>query len=110
MRAIKAQALAEYIAKIPQDDESTFEPEDPIWSFHIDDVSRSEKQGDDILLKGPNGRKMMKSIKFGFLTVTNNIFGEINQAGIILRGLKSLKLKVTPAKGLERCQVLCSIS
>ncbi|WP_271039623.1 reverse transcriptase domain-containing protein [Agrobacterium sp. ST15.13.040] len=73
-KAIKAQALADFIAEIPTTEENHSDPKEgePEWTLHVDGASGSEHQGAGIVIRGPEGLEVMKAIKFSF-NVTNNV-------------------------------------
>ncbi|PKA45597.1 hypothetical protein AXF42_Ash010936 [Apostasia shenzhenica] len=69
--AIKAQALADFVAEF-----STMEPPPPravtnLWSLHVDGASGSQSQGAGILLTSPMGAVLHQAVTLRFKTTNN---------------------------------------
>ncbi len=74
MKAIKAHALADFIAKVPvaEDNQPNLGKNEPEWTLFVDGASGSVHQGVGVILRGLEGMEATKAIKFGF-NVTNNM-------------------------------------
>ncbi len=73
-RAIKAQALADFIVEVLETEGTLgdLRSDEAEWTLFIDGALGSEHQGAGVILCGPEGMEASKSIKFNF-NVTNNI-------------------------------------
>lgn len=95
MKAIKSQALTDFILELPRGTEETIPACAREWTLHVNGVSGAERKGAGLVLQGPEGMEVIKAIKFSFL-VTNNIAEyEALISGLELVGrvqIKSLKI------------------
>lgn len=62
-KAIRANALADFVIELPCGAEGVECLNDPIWTLHVDGASSSEKQGVGLVLRGPKGMSVSKEVK-----------------------------------------------
>ena len=105
-RAIKAQALADFVVEMTKPEgESTGPPE---WTFYVDGSSNDKGSGVEVILKGPNDMTLKYSLKFKFQATNNQAEYEALAADLRLAkeiGAKMLcirsdsQLVITQVKG-----------
>ncbi len=73
-KAIKVQALADFIAKLHEVERTLLDLDDgePEWMLFVDGASGSGHQGAGVIVCGLDALEASKAIKFGF-QVTNNM-------------------------------------
>ncbi|PKA56959.1 hypothetical protein AXF42_Ash002263 [Apostasia shenzhenica] len=69
--AIKAQALADFVAEISTSELPTAKQQNAPWSLYVDGASGSQARGAGILLTSPLGATLHQAVIFQF-KVTNN--------------------------------------
>ena len=96
--AIKAQALADFIAEFTpgaRDAEQPIKASASCWKLYVDGSSSQEGSGAGLLLESPEGQELNYSLKFDFKASNNMAEYEALIAGLQLaRKLGAQKLKV----------------
>ncbi|XP_072076598.1 uncharacterized protein [Arachis hypogaea] len=92
-RAIKSQALADFIAELTTEEQ---DPEDNIWTLYIDGASNSKGSGAGILLEDKHGTQFEQSLQFTFHASNKQAEYKALIAGLRLAhtmGIARLKVK-----------------
>uniref|UniRef100_A0A2N9ES18 Uncharacterized protein n=1 Tax=Fagus sylvatica TaxID=28930 RepID=A0A2N9ES18_FAGSY len=87
--AIKAQALADFIAEFTNKDDKqaeTVENKTPRWTIHTDDSSTKNAKGVGIIIRSPEGDVIKRAIRLQYTTTNNEAEYEA-----LLVGLKATK-------------------
>ncbi|XP_016191477.1 uncharacterized protein LOC107632294 [Arachis ipaensis] len=79
--AIKSQALADFVAKLTQEDTS---PQEDPWTLYVDGASNSKGSGAGILLENSQGIQLEQSLQFTFQASNNQAEYEALIAGLCL--------------------------
>ncbi|XP_071916083.1 uncharacterized protein [Coffea arabica] len=112
--AIKAQALADFLAELTFDElnKTTQDPtpvpaESPRWILHVDGSSNSEGSGTGLLLEDPQGEICSYALRFDFAASNNEAEYEAVIAGLQLaRKLGATHILVYNDSQLVVCQIL----
>ncbi|XP_027166062.1 uncharacterized protein LOC113766031 [Coffea eugenioides] len=111
--AIKAQALADFLAEITfaEGQESTSVIAEvstsPSWTLYVDGSSNGDGSGAGLLLEGPQGEVCSYALRFGFPATNNEAEYEALIAGLQLaRRLGAQRIHVRSDSQLVVCQVL----
>nr|XP_009412969.1 PREDICTED: uncharacterized protein LOC103994370 [Musa acuminata subsp. malaccensis] len=81
--AIKAQAVADFVAELAQmDGDPGQTPE--AWTLHVDGSANSRGAGAGLVLLAPDGRSFKRSLRFGFKATNNEAEYEALLAGLRL--------------------------
>ncbi|XP_065030486.1 uncharacterized protein LOC135653005 [Musa acuminata AAA Group] len=82
--AIKAQAVADFIAELTQmEDRDPVQPPEA-WILHVDGSASSNDAGVGLVLLAPDGRSFERSLRFGFKATNNEAEYEALLAGLKL--------------------------
>ncbi|XP_064986960.1 uncharacterized protein LOC135625801 [Musa acuminata AAA Group] len=84
MTAIKAQAVADFIAELTQMEDSIHEQPPEPWLLHVDGSASSKGAGAGLVLLAPDGRSFERSLRFGFKATNNEAEYEALLAGLRL--------------------------
>jgi ribonuclease HI len=86
--AIKAQALADFVAEFTAKDDEPKEEEEQVsrWTIHIDGSSTKNAGGVGVILKSPEGNVIKRAIRLQYATTNNEAEYEA-----LLTGLKLAK-------------------
>ncbi|XP_064975045.1 uncharacterized protein LOC135618071 [Musa acuminata AAA Group] len=82
--AIKAQAVADFIAELTQMEERDLEQPPEAWLLHVDDSASSKGAGVGLVLLAPDGRSFEHFLRFGFNATNNEAEYEALVAGLRL--------------------------
>ncbi|PKA67159.1 hypothetical protein AXF42_Ash004651 [Apostasia shenzhenica] len=80
--AIKAQALADFVAELSTSEPSPTKSKVTPWSLHVDGASGSQSQGDGILLTSPMGVTLHQAVTLQFKATNNQEEYEALIAGL----------------------------
>ena len=106
--AIKAQALADFIAEFtgPVDNEAE-SSEGPAWELFVDGSSSEQRAGARVLLISPEGHKILCALRFGFQATNNEAKYEAVLTGLHLaKEMQAERLKVFSDSQLVVCHIL----
>ncbi|XP_064997182.1 uncharacterized protein LOC135632503 [Musa acuminata AAA Group] len=82
--AIKAQAVADFIAKLTQIEDKDLEQTPEAWTLYVDGSASSRGTGVGLVLLAPDGRSFERSLRFGFKATNNEAEYEALLAGLRL--------------------------
>ncbi|XP_064992463.1 uncharacterized protein LOC103998586 [Musa acuminata AAA Group] len=82
--AIKAQAVADFIAELTQMEDRDLEQTPEAWTLHVDGSANSRGAGAGLVLLAPDGRSFERSLHFGFKATNNEAEYEALLAGLRL--------------------------
>ncbi|XP_064944527.1 uncharacterized protein LOC135596398 [Musa acuminata AAA Group] len=82
--AIKAQAVADFIAELTQMEDRDLEQTPEAWTLHVDGSANSRGAGAGLVLLAPDGRSFERSLRFGFKATNNEAEYEALLAGLRL--------------------------
>nr|XP_009387990.1 PREDICTED: uncharacterized protein LOC103974826 [Musa acuminata subsp. malaccensis] len=71
--AVKAQAVADFIAELTQVTDGDLEQPPEAWILHVDGSSSSKGAGAGLVLLAPDGRSFERSLRFGFKLVAEQL-------------------------------------
>nr|XP_009419888.1 PREDICTED: uncharacterized protein LOC103999771 [Musa acuminata subsp. malaccensis] len=80
--AIKAQAVADFIAELTQMEDGDPKQTPEAWTLHVDGSANSRGAGAGLVLLAPNGRSFERSLRFGFKATNNEAEYEALLAGL----------------------------
>ncbi|XP_009419888.2 uncharacterized protein LOC103999771 [Musa acuminata AAA Group] len=80
--AIKAQAMADFIAELTQMEDGDPKQTPEAWTLHVDGSANSRGAGAGLVLLAPNGRSFERSLRFGFKATNNEAEYEALLAGL----------------------------
>ncbi|XP_064971643.1 uncharacterized protein LOC135616384 [Musa acuminata AAA Group] len=82
--AIKAQAVADFIAELTRVADGDLEQPPEAWILHVDGSASSKGAGAGLVLLAPDGRSFEHSLRFGFKATNNEAEYEALLAGLRL--------------------------
>ncbi|XP_065033909.1 uncharacterized protein LOC135666271 [Musa acuminata AAA Group] len=82
--AIKAQAVADFIAELTPNTGEELEPLRDTWTLHVDGSANAKGAGAGLVLTTPDGRSIERSFRFGFRATNNEAEYEALLAGLQL--------------------------
>ncbi|XP_064979374.1 uncharacterized protein LOC135620371 [Musa acuminata AAA Group] len=82
--AIKAQAVADFIAELTQIEDRDLEQTPEAWTLYVDDSASSRGTDTGLVLLAPDGRSFERSLRFGFKATNNEAEYEALLAGLRL--------------------------
>ncbi|XP_064950487.1 uncharacterized protein LOC135604763 [Musa acuminata AAA Group] len=82
--AIKAQAVADFIAELTQIEERDLEQTPEAWTLYVDGLASSRGAGAGLVLLAPDGRSFERSLRFRFKATNNEAEYEALLAGLRL--------------------------
>ncbi|XP_064945551.1 uncharacterized protein LOC135597052 [Musa acuminata AAA Group] len=82
--AIKAQAVADFIAELTQMEDRDLEQTPEAWTLHVDGSANSRGAGAGLVLLALDGRSFERSLHFGFKATNNEAEYEALLAGLRL--------------------------
>ncbi|XP_065039398.1 uncharacterized protein LOC135673926 [Musa acuminata AAA Group] len=82
--AIKAQAVADFIAELTRMEDINLEQAPEAWTLHVDGSANSKGVGAGLVLLAPDGRSFERSLRFGFKATNNEAEYEALLAGLRL--------------------------
>ncbi|XP_064992508.1 uncharacterized protein LOC135629242 [Musa acuminata AAA Group] len=82
--AIKAQAVADFIAELTQVADGDLEQPPEAWILHVDGSASSKGAGAGLVLLAPDGRSFERSFRFGFKATNNEAEYEALLVGLRL--------------------------
>ncbi|XP_064946978.1 uncharacterized protein LOC135597654 isoform X1 [Musa acuminata AAA Group] len=82
--AIKAQAVAVFIAELTQMEDRDLEQPPEAWLLHVDGSASPKGAGAGLMLLAPDGRSFERSLRFGFKATNNEAEYEALLAGLRL--------------------------
>ncbi|XP_065036613.1 uncharacterized protein LOC135672085 [Musa acuminata AAA Group] len=100
--AIKAQAVADFIAELTQVTGEDLEQPPEAWILHVDGSSNSKGAGAGLVLLAPDGHSFEHSLRFGFKATNNEAEYEALLAGLRL----ALEIQVAAVHVLTDSQLV----
>ncbi|XP_064992418.1 uncharacterized protein LOC135629158 [Musa acuminata AAA Group] len=100
--AIKAQAVADFIAELTQTEDRGLEQTPEAWTLHVDGSANSRGVGAGLVLLAPDGRSFERSLRFGFKATNNEAEYEALLAGLRL----ALEMQVATIRVLTDSQLV----
>ncbi|XP_065015425.1 uncharacterized protein LOC135642869 [Musa acuminata AAA Group] len=100
--AVKAQAVADFIAELTQTGDRDLEQTPEAWTLHVDGSANSRGAGAGLVLLAPNGRSFERSLRFGFKATNNEVEFEALLAGLRL----ALEMQVAVIRVLTDSQLV----
>ncbi|XP_065049163.1 uncharacterized protein LOC135679386 [Musa acuminata AAA Group] len=82
--AIKAQAVADFIAELTQVADGDLEQPPEVWILHVDGSASSKGAGVGLVLLAPDDRSFERSLRFGFKATNNEAEYEALLVGLRL--------------------------
>ncbi|XP_065020515.1 uncharacterized protein LOC135645761 [Musa acuminata AAA Group] len=100
--AIKAQAVADFIAELTPSTGEELEPPRETWTLHVDGSANAKGAGAGLVLVTPDGRSIERSFRFGFRATNNEAEYEALLAGLQL----ALEMRVTDIRVITDSQLV----
>nr|XP_009386626.1 PREDICTED: uncharacterized protein LOC103973709 [Musa acuminata subsp. malaccensis] len=100
--AIKAQAVADFIAELTPSTGEELEPPRETWTLHVDGSANAKGAGAGLVLETPDGRSIERSFRFGFRATNNEAEYEALLAGLQL----ALEMRVTDIRVITDSQLV----
>nr|XP_009413508.1 PREDICTED: uncharacterized protein LOC103994794 [Musa acuminata subsp. malaccensis] len=100
--AIKAQAVADFIAELTPNTGEELEPPRETWTLHVDGSANAKRAGAGLVLVTPDGRSIERSFRFGFRATNNEAEYEALLAGLQL----ALEMRVTDIRVITNSQLV----
>ncbi|XP_065007630.1 uncharacterized protein LOC135674021 [Musa acuminata AAA Group] len=100
--AIKAQAVADFIAELTPSTGEELEPPRETWTLHVDGSANAKGAGAGLVLVTPDGHSIERSFRFGFRATNNEAEYEALLAGLQL----ALEMRVTDIRVITDSQLV----